>query len=141
MKPDHKAALDRLGHYEYEYLPSGKDLLRTYQKIDIFLFTSDSTEAFGNPPLEAMAAGCAVVTTRVGAIPDYSVDGESALHSEPFDTEKMTHLVQHLIDDVDARQKLVSAAQKTALNRGWKSQALKLQTVLLELLTTPEQRT
>lgn len=129
----HKIRCQQLG-IEYVHLPSGEALWEVYSTLDIFLFTSDETEAFGNPPLEAMAAGCAVVTTAVGAIPAYSEDGVSALHCAPGDTAQMVALIKALIDDPDRRSALADQAVNRAREYRWVDQAKKFESVLESMM-------
>mgnify|MGYP003627159920 CR=1 FL=1 len=135
IRPEHEPLIKALRDCEYHQLPAGKALLKVYQEIDIFLFTSDETEAFGNPPLEAMAVGCAVVATKVGAIPDYSVHAESALHCEPRDVKTMTSSIQRLIDDPGLRLGLGTTAKTAAQAHRWINQAEKLEAVLKTMTT------
>ncbi len=124
IKAEDKFAMQTLEPYEYHHLPAGPGLRQLFEKLDIFLFTSDETEAFGNPPLEAMAAGCAVVTTRVGGIPEFSSHEVNALHCEPRDCTGLTASVQRLIDDPDLRARLAAKAQVDTKDRRWKNTAL-----------------
>ena len=71
-----------------------------------------------------MAAGCAVVTTRVGGIPEFSSHEVNALHCEPRDCTGLTASVQRLIDDPDLRARLAAKAQVDTKDRRWKNTAL-----------------
>ena len=68
--------LKDLGDFEFHLYPVKNKLREIYNSLDIFVFSSCS-EGFGNPPMEAMACGTAVVSTNVGAIPDYSLQGKN----------------------------------------------------------------
>ena len=63
---------------EYHRLPSNETLRDLYNSCDVYLCTS-WVEGGPLPPMEAMACSCAVVTTRVGAVPDYTIPGKTAL--------------------------------------------------------------
>lgn len=134
LKKDHGRKLRALPNFEYIHLPSGPALKAAYEKIDIFLFTSDETEAFGNPPLEAMAAGCAVVATKVGAVPVYSVDQQTALLCDVRDREQMIAAVQSLIDDAELRSELGNRARESARQYRWIEQAKLFEKVLVDLV-------
>ncbi len=84
---------------------SQEEIRNIYCDTDIFLFPS-LEEGFGLPPAEAMACKCAVVSTKVGAVCDYSEDNVSALHVTPGDVKGMFDAVSKLIDDDELLKKL-----------------------------------
>jgi len=90
---------------EYHRSPSDFDLRKIYNSCDIFVFPS-RCEGFGMPPMEAMACKCAVVTTNVGAVPDYAVPGETALVCEPRDIEGLVQNISRLVEDKDERKRI-----------------------------------
>lgn len=60
--------------------------------------------------LEALAAGLAVLTTRVGALPEILRDGESALLVPHADAAALEEALFRLVTDADLRARLSSAA-------------------------------
>jgi L-malate glycosyltransferase len=105
-------------YIKFFHLPDQRSIADIYEKTDIFLFTSFS-EGFGLPPAEAMISGCAVVTTTVGAVPDYSVHLESAIHVENYSPDTMVRWVEYLIDNRSEIERIGSNAStyvKTKLN-------------------------
>src|SRR5207253_4549263 len=56
-------------------------LLREYQAASIFVYPSlaETGEALGLAPLEAMAAGCAVIVSSLGCFDDFIDDGTTGL--------------------------------------------------------------
>jgi glycosyltransferase involved in cell wall biosynthesis len=59
--------------------PANDEQMRSfYHRLDVFLFTSPC-EGFGLPPLEAMACGIPVVSTRCGGNAEYATDSNCAL--------------------------------------------------------------
>lgn len=99
---------DLPAYTEYHQKPFGSELRRIYNSCDIFLFPSHS-EGFGMPPMEAMACKCAVVTTDVGAVPDYTIPGETALVSPPHSPESLAKNIVTLIENKNLR-KMISEA-------------------------------
>ena len=71
-------------------------------------------EGFGLPPLEAMACGCPVVTTDVGAVPEFARDGANAFVVGPGDTQSMADQLSLLLRDSTLQQKFSIAGLETA---------------------------
>lgn len=94
---------DYISFYEN---PTEKEIVNLYCKSDIFIFTSDH-EGFALPPAEAMSCGCAVVTTNVGAVPEYSRNLFSAIHVMPRDKQELINGVSFLIEN-EAEFKYIS---------------------------------
>ena len=67
--------------------------------------------------MEAMAAECAVVTTRVSGIPELVKDGESGLLVQPEDPAGLAAAVERLLGDPALRVALGAGARKAVLER------------------------
>lgn len=80
--------------------PPESEIVKLYCDTDIFLFTSDY-EGFALPPAEAMSCGCAVVTTCVGAVPEYSRHMFSAIHVKTGDKDSLIEGISFLIENRD----------------------------------------
>lgn len=78
--------------------------------FDIF-FQSSLWEAMSMVVLEAMAAGKAIVATRVGENGRIIEDGVEGLLSEPMDVSGMAAALERLIDDSALRARLGKAAR------------------------------
>lgn len=79
--------------------PSLDELVKIYNSNAIFLCPSWS-EGFGLPGAEALACGCALVTTDNGGCRDYAIDGETALLSQPRNSEELAkHIICFLKDN------------------------------------------
>jgi glycosyltransferase involved in cell wall biosynthesis len=84
-----------------------------YNGCDIFVLPS-YVEGFPLPPLEAMACGCAVVTTACGGVADYADDGVNALVVDPGDAAALAVAVWRVCTDTELRQRLGAVAVGTA---------------------------
>ena len=83
---------------------------------DLFVFPTEN-EAFGLSLVEAMACALPSVTTRVGGLRDFVVDGENALVVPPGDTEALAGAILALLADAERRAALGKAARRTAEER------------------------
>jgi glycosyltransferase involved in cell wall biosynthesis len=135
LKAEDRKLLETIPHWKHEIFPTGEALRDIYRSLDIFLFPSGPEEAFGLPPLEAMASGCAVVSTRVGAVEEYSTDGTTALMCPPGDIETMSALLIELVEDPSKRQEISEAAINRVEAYSWQRSANSLLEVLTDVNT------
>jgi len=91
------------------YVPED-DLPALYSASSLFVFPS-LYEGFGLPPLEAMACGTPVVTSKVSSLPE--VTGDAALLVDPFNIEEIKDSIDLVLSD----QKLASSLKKKGLER------------------------
>lgn len=92
---------------------SESEYQEAYRTTDILIYPS-LYDGFPAPPLEAMASGCALATTRVSGLEDYAEDGANCLMVEPGNVEQMVNNVRRLITDVTLRDTIRSGGLKTA---------------------------
>ncbi|MGB5133286.1 MAG: glycosyltransferase family 4 protein, partial [Steroidobacteraceae bacterium] len=83
---------------------------------DLFVFPTEN-EAFGLSLVEAMACGLAAVTTRVGGMADYVVDGANAWVVEAGNRVAMITAIERLLDDGALAARLGQAARETVQER------------------------
>ncbi len=89
--------------------PATQDVPRWLGRMDIFVLPSKS-EALSNALMEAMAAGCAPVASRVGGNPEL-VDGErTGLLFEPGNEADLAACLSRLVLDDALRRRIAQAA-------------------------------
>ena len=117
----------------YENIPTQKvaELNNRYQ---VFMCTSID-EGFGLPGLEAMACGCALVSTSYKGVLEYAIDGKNALLSPPRDIDAMVRNVEKLFEDVNLRNMIAENGIKTGHERSLEKSAQKFEQVLRETLS------
>jgi glycosyltransferase involved in cell wall biosynthesis len=89
-----------------------RDLPSIYPDLDV-LVVSSNNEGTPVSAIEAMAAGCPVVATRVGGLPDLIEDGETGCLVSPRDPIALAGAILGLIRDQQAARRMGEAAQAT----------------------------
>ena len=87
---------------EYHQLPTREALRDLYNSASVFLQPS-RTEGWGLTSTEAMACGCALITTDNGGSRDFAVDGDTALVVPVQDVEAMSAKILILLRDKPLR--------------------------------------
>ena len=91
------------------------DLVDTYYAADIFAFAPVWDEGFGLPPVEAMAAGLPVVTSRSGTVPEIVMDGVTGFVVEKNNVEELAQALLLLLRDDDRREAMGRAGRRRVL--------------------------
>jgi len=86
------------------------DLPVIYEGLDL-LVVSSVNEGTPVSAIEAMAAGCPVVATRVGGLPDLVDDGRTGQLVPPGDAEVLAHAISTLVADRTQAARLADAAR------------------------------
>jgi glycosyltransferase involved in cell wall biosynthesis len=96
-------AAAQVGARTVHFLGWQEDASRWMQAFDIFLFPS-LWEGFGLVLLEAMAASLPIIASRVSAIPEVVVDGETGILVAPRDVTRLAAGLAQLIADTTLRR-------------------------------------
>ncbi|MCM8803865.1 MAG: glycosyltransferase family 4 protein [Candidatus Omnitrophica bacterium] len=110
-----------------------ENLINFYRTTDIFIFTGKK-DACPNPPMEAMACKCAVVTTNVGGILDYAIPNQTAIVVEPMDKEGILKGVISLIENNGFFRKISNEGYNYIQNFSVEKQGKKLEDYFLSIL-------
>jgi glycosyltransferase involved in cell wall biosynthesis len=102
-----------------------QELSLNLNQSDIFVVTS-WWEGFGLPGLEAMACGCAIITTKNGGCNEYAKAELNCLMYDPKDVESLVNLIIKLEENHALRKKISECAITTSLNHSWDFSASKL---------------
>ena len=98
LAPQTRALAAELGLEDAVVLPGRLETRDWLDRADVFAHTSQ-WEGFGIVLLEAMLAGLPVAATRVSAVPEIVVDGETGLLSEPGDSAALAASLEALLAD------------------------------------------
>ena len=103
---------------EYRSNVPEAELVHLYNQTRIFLCSS-LAEGFALPPAEAMACGCAVVSTDCGGNREYAEDGVTALLSPPGDPEALAANVIRLLKDDELRIRVAKTGYERIQEFTW----------------------
>lgn len=91
-----------------------------FRNCEFFVLPSRH-EPFGIVNLEAMAAGKAVLATRVGGVPEVVLDGETGILVPPEDVDALAEGIRRLAGDAALRERLGSAGRERAKLFCWEA--------------------
>ncbi|HWQ42653.1 MAG TPA: glycosyltransferase family 4 protein [Desulfosporosinus sp.] len=109
-----------------------QEMAEMYAQADLFVYTS-YFEAFGLPPLEAMACGTAVVTTDCGGNRDYTRNGENCLLVPPSDTDLLSSAIYRLLTNDTERQSFAASGHLFSQAWSWQRTADQVEAFLRSL--------
>lgn len=103
------------------YYPGGQ-LPELLQNAAVFVYPS-LYEGFGLPVLEAMAAGCPVVTSRSSSLPE--VCGQAGILIDPHSVIELTDAIVRLLQDQSLSRRLAQEGIRRAQEFSWQQAAQK----------------
>ena len=116
---------------KYYYKIRQDELIKLYHSADIFISTG-LQEGFNLPPMEAMAAKCAVVVTRVGAVPDYTIENKTAIVIPPGEIRPLLSALEELITNNDKLRMIAEAGNEHVRYFTWEKASQELESLLLK---------
>lgn len=119
---------------EYRRQPTAGELLAIYNSCSVFLQPS-WTEGWGLTAAEALACGCALVTTDNLGVREFAEDGYSALFSPIKSPELLAQNLMKLFDNDELRQQLAQSGYKRIQEFTWERATNSLERLLLTRLS------
>lgn len=98
------------------FIDDGRGAAEALAELDVYVLSS-AQEAYPLVPMEAMAAGRAVVATTVGAVPEIVEDGVTGLLVDADDRRALAEALASLLDRPDLRKQLGTSARAAAATR------------------------
>ena len=116
---------------EFHYNP--QDLCGLYNEAAIFVVPS-LHEGWGLTATEAMACGCALVSTDVDGLRVFAKDNDTALLVPPRDAQAMADSILELIADNQKRIKLAQRGNEYIKHFTWAKAVERLRTIFINTL-------
>lgn len=110
--------------------PAEQIVREVYNAAAVFLSSSES-EGWGLPSTEAMACGCALVTTDNRGSREFAEHGTTALVAPVGDAHLLAAHVTSLLRDPSLRTRLAAAGLERVRARTWDDAGAELESVLL----------
>lgn len=127
----HMAALDGLVRFPGHVTDA--ELVTLYQMAACLVFPS-LYEGFGLPVLEAMSAGCPVITSNASSLPE--VAGDAALLIDPLSATDIAQAMQRVLEDETLRTRLIEDGRKQATRFSWEETARMTRDIYLDACST-----
>jgi glycosyltransferase involved in cell wall biosynthesis len=106
-------------------------LVSLYRAADVFVFPS-LYEGFGLPPLEAMANGTPVVTSKISSLPE--VVDDAAVMVDPYNVDELAEAIKSTLVDKELRARLIELGRKRAAQFSWETAVTQIHSVYLRAL-------
>ena len=111
-----------------------RTLAGLYRLASVFVFPS-LYEGFGLPPLEAMACGSPVVTSRISALPE--VVGDAAVLVDPYSVEDIARGIDSVLGNEAVAADLVARGRARARSFSWTRSVRAIHGTYMTLLGAP----
>ena len=105
---------------DYYLTPSDEDIVGLLNSCSIFVITS-VLEGYSLPPLEAMACGCAVVSTDSVGVREYLNPGVNGIICPIKTPDLIAKSVLKLVTDNQERIEIANRGYKTAINHSYET--------------------
>ena len=129
LSPSARHRVRVLGAVPFDQMP------QVYARSTIVVVPSVIQEPFGLPVAEAMAAGRAVVASRVGGIPELVTHGRTGLLVAPADPDALAEGLLSLLSEPARCRAMGAAGREDAVARwDWQFAARRLETVYASLM-------
>ena len=109
-------------------------LAALYRLASVFAFPS-LYEGFGLPPLEAMACGTPVVTSRLSSLPE--VVGDAALLADPYAEADIPDGLERVLVEPGLGERLAQAGRARVAAFSWERSVRAIHDVYLQVLGAP----
>jgi len=93
------------------------DLAATMAAFDLALYVPLESDGMSRVVFETLAAGCPLIATRVGVVPEVLTDGEHALLVPAGDADALATAVGRLLADPPLRRRLGEAGRRLVVER------------------------
>ena len=111
-----------------------RTLSALYRLASAFAFPS-LYEGFGLPPLEAMACGTPVVTSRISSLPE--VVGDAALLVDPYNVEEIASALERVLGDDTLRAYLIARGRERVSHFSWDRSVRTVHASYMKVLGAP----
>jgi glycosyltransferase involved in cell wall biosynthesis len=109
-------------------------LAALYRMASVFAFPS-LYEGFGLPPLEAMACGTPVVTSRISSLPE--VVGDAAVLVDPYDVTDIAQALCRVLDNETLAAELVQRGRERVHHFSWERSVRAIHECYMKVLGVP----
>jgi glycosyltransferase involved in cell wall biosynthesis len=123
----------------FHRLPTLEKTRELYSRSLVW-FLGSCSEGFGVPVLEAMACGCAVVSTRCGGPQDIIKNGENGFLVETGDVEQIVSKVREVLNNGELRRRFVENSKETLKKFSWENSIDKLEKALSDIAASNSDR-